>query len=477
MSHHEAIPEGTDKFRDTISLIDDSGERNWVYAKKPKGKLHTARSFFGYSLIFFLFLGPFIKINGHPFILLDILSRKFILFGFPFWPQDLPLLGLILITGVVAVILFTVMFGRLWCGWSCPQTVFMELFFRKIEFMIEGDFNEQKKLDASPWTTEKIFKKTLKHIIFYTLSVFIANIFLAYIIGADELLKLITDGPIVHWGQLLSLIIFSTVFYFVFAKFREIICIVVCPYGRLQGLMLDNNSLVVAYDFVRGEPRGAIRKNETTQHGDCIDCKRCVQVCPTGIDIRNGTQLECVNCTACIDECNDVMTKIKRPNGLVRFASQEQIVNGTQHAVSFRSVAYVAILFVLIGASVYFVSTRKDISTAILRTPGMLYQEQDSLHVSNMYNFDVINKTFTEQQIDIKIVEPITAELKMVDRKLSHIQLGEDSLAKGSFFIILPRDKIISNNSEIKFQIWSNGVLIDELKTNFIGPVKLNSTK
>ncbi|MFI5222204.1 MAG: 4Fe-4S binding protein [Bacteroidia bacterium] len=278
MQHHEAVPENTELFRDSISLVDKrSGERNWVYPKKPKGRNYTARTWFGVALMILMFTGPFIKINGHPVLLLDVLARKFIIFGIPFWPQDLPLFALLLVTFVVFIIVFTVLFGRLWCGWACPQTVFMEILFRKIEYLIEGDFNAQKKLDDAPWNGTKIFKKTSKHVIFYLLSVFIANIFLCYLVGADEVKKLITEGPVVHWGQFISLIIFSTVFYFVFAKFREIVCILICPYGRLQGLMLDNSSMVVAYDFIRGEPRGHIQKNAKRELGDCIDCKRCVQ--------------------------------------------------------------------------------------------------------------------------------------------------------------------------------------------------------
>lgn len=470
---HEAKPEENEHFRDTISLVDKkTGDRAWVYPKKPKGKLYTGRTWFSIALMALMFSGPFLKFNGHPVLLLNIIERKFIIFGIPFWPQDLPLFALLMITFVMFIIVFTVLFGRMWCGWACPQTIFMEMLFRKIEYLIEGDYTQQMKLDEAPWDFKKAFKKTIKHIIFYLLSIFIANIFLAYLIGADEVKKLITEGPVIHWGQFISLVIFSTVFYFVFSKFRELVCIVICPYGRLQGLMLDKNSIVVAYDFVRGEPRGIIRKNTNQDHlGDCVDCKRCINVCPTGIDIRNGTQLECVNCTACIDECEDVMTKLNRPKGLIRYSSQDEIVNKLKRRITFRSAAYVVILCLLVSALTYFMITRKDVESTVLRTPGMLFQKQEWGRVSNMYNYEVVNKTFNNQNIMIKVSQPEKAEIKMVGRDLIGMELKEDDLVKGSFFIILPENEIKNNNTDVTIEVYSNGKLMDKIQTNFVGPV------
>ncbi|MCX6186878.1 MAG: cytochrome c oxidase accessory protein CcoG [Bacteroidetes bacterium] len=472
MSHQATPPQG-EIYRDSISLIDKGGDRNWVYSKKPKGPLYTGRTWFSIALMVLLFLGPFIKLKGHPLLLLNVLERKFIIFGIPFWPQDLPLFALLMITFVVFIILFTVIFGRMFCGWACPQTIFMEMLFRKIEYLIEGDYKAQKKLDDQDWNSEKIVKKTVKHIIFYLLAVVIANTFLSYLIGVDEVWKLIEEGPMAHLGKFFALIIFSTVFYAVFAKFREIICLVVCPYGRLQGLMLDRNSIVVAYDFVRGEPRGLHKKNLETKLGDCVDCNRCVHVCPTGIDIRNGTQLECINCTACIDECNDVMVKMKKPKGLIRYASQAEVVSGIVKRVTFRSIAYTTILLILVSTLTYLLSTRKEIDSTVLRTPGMLHQVQSEGMISNMYNFEVVNKTFYNKHIEIKVTKPITAKLKMVDRNSPQFELNEDELAKGSFFIIIPQSDIKSNNINTEIEIYSNNKLIRTIETNFVGPVKL----
>ncbi len=236
-----------------------------------------------------------------------------------------------MIIGVIFIALFTVGFGRIFCGWICPQTIFMEMVFRRIEYWIDGDRNKQRKLDRQKWNAEKIKKRLLKWFVFLVISFLIANVFLAYLIGSDKLIKYITDGPLEHLSTLLPLIIFTAVFYFVFAWFREQVCIIACPYGRLQGVLLDNKSIVVAYDHKRGEGesgRKKFRKNEDRKalgHGDCIDCLQCVHVCPTNIDIRNGTQLECVNCTACIDECDHIMESINLPKGLIRYASENEI--------------------------------------------------------------------------------------------------------------------------------------------------------
>lgn len=467
-----AIATAGDQYRDSISLVSKSGDRNWVYPKRPKGPLYTGRTWFSLLLLTLLFAGPFLKWNGHPLLLLNVLERKFIILGIPFWPQDLPLFALLMLTFVVFVIVFTVVFGRVFCGWACPQTVFMEMLFRKIEYWIEGDFKAQQKLDNQEWNTEKLLKKGAKHVVFFALSVWIANTFLSYLIGVDEVWKLISEGPVAHMGKFIALIIFSIVFYAVFAKFREIVCIVVCPYGRLQGLMLDKNSIVVAYDLVRGEPRGFRKKGVEQNLGDCVDCKRCVQVCPTGIDIRNGTQLECINCTACIDECNDVMQKINKPSGLIRYASQAEITTGKVKRVTPRSIAYTLILVTLLTLLTYLLATRKEVEAVVLRTPGMLHQDQGNGVISNMYNFELVNKTFDEQQVEVRVIAPASASLKMVDRESSKIVLHEDDLAKGSFFVMIPQTSIQTNNTEIVLEVLRNGTSLTTLKSNFVGPVR-----
>ena len=320
-----------EKFRDSIGTINQEGKRSWIFPKKPEGKYYKYRTWVSYGLLLFLFAAPFVKINGNQFLMFNVLERRFNIFGFPFWPQDFHLFVISMIIGVVFIILFTVAFGRIFCGWICPQTIFLEMVFRRIEYWIDGDRGKQIRLAKQAWNAEKIRKRVLKWSIYFVISFLIANIFLAYLIGSDQLLRYIIEGPAANASTLISLLIFTGVFYFIFAWFREQVCIIACPYGRLQGVLLDKKSIVVAYDYKRGEKeegRAKYRKNEdreATGKGDCIDCSQCVHVCPTGIDIRNGTQLECVNCTACIDACDAMMEKVDLPKGLIRYASEENI--------------------------------------------------------------------------------------------------------------------------------------------------------
>ena len=245
--------QGQDNFRDTIGTLNEEGKRAWVFPKKPDGKWYEYRKYVSYVLLLFLFSAPFIKIGGNQFLMFNVLERRFNIFGYPFWPQDFHLFVIMMIIGVVFVILFTVAFGRLFCGWVCPQTIFMEMVFRRIEYWIDGDRGKQIRLKKMPWTKEKIKKRALKWSIFFIISFLIANVFLAYLIGSDQLIRYITDGPSKHISTLVSLLIFTGVFYFIFAWFREQVCIIACPYGRLQGVLLDNKSIVVAYDHKRGE--------------------------------------------------------------------------------------------------------------------------------------------------------------------------------------------------------------------------------
>ncbi|MGB0892308.1 MAG: cytochrome c oxidase accessory protein CcoG, partial [Flavobacteriaceae bacterium] len=400
-----------EKFRDSIGTINEQGKRSWVYPKKPSGKFYTYRTYVSYFLLVFLISAPFIKINGNQFLLFNILKRKFNIFSFPFWPQDFYLLVISMIIGVVFVILFTVVFGRIFCGWLCPQTIFLEMVFRKIEYWIDGDRGKQIRLDKQPWNAEKIKKRVLKWSVFFIISFLIANVFLAYLIGGDTVIDYITGNPLDNIGTLISLIIFTSIFYFIFTWFREQVCIIACPYGRLQGVLLDNKTINVAYDYVRGEKekgRAKFKKNEDrseTGKGDCIDCKQCVHVCPTGIDIRNGTQLECVNCTACIDECDNMMVNVGLPKGLIRYASEENIAKKLPFEFSPRIKGYSAVLLILISIFIGMLFLRNDVEATILRLPGQLYQHKENNIISNVYTFKIINKTNKEfRDVNYKIL-------------------------------------------------------------------------
>lgn len=462
-----------EKFRDSIGTITDTGTRNFIHPKKPKGRYYNYRTLVSWVLLVFFIAAPFIKIKGNQFLLFDVLDRKFNIFGFPFWPQDFYLLVISMLVSIVFIILFTVIFGRIFCGWMCPQTIFLEMIFRKIEYLIDGDRSKQIKLSKQAWDAEKITKRALKWSIFFILSFLISNVFLSYLVGSDAVIKYILEGPSNHLGTLIKLLVFTAVFYFVFAWFREQVCIIVCPYGRLQGVLLDNKSINVAYDFVRGEGengRKPLRKNENREelgNGDCIDCKQCVQVCPTGIDIRNGTQLECINCTACIDACDDIMDKAGFDRGLIRYASEDEIEKKEKFKFNARLIAYTAVLTILLSILVTMLFLRTDVEATVLRLPGQTFQSTENT-IKNVFTITLINKTTKAiNNVDVKLLSH-KGNVIMVGGNLS---IKKQGLTDGTLFIEINKSDLKSSKEELKLGVYSNGKLIAKTTTNFTGPL------
>lgn len=462
-------------FRASIATVDQQGRRVWVYPKKPSGWYHNARIAVTVLLLSLLFAGPFVKIGGQPLLLFNVFERKFIVFGQAFWPQDFVLLAVSMLVFFVFIILFTVVFGRVWCGWMCPQTLFMEMVFRKIEYFIEGDMAAQRRLAKAPWTFDKIKKKTLKHAAFLIVALLIAHTLMAYMIGVDQTMLLVKESPTAHLGAFSGVVGFTAVFYWLFAFFREQACIAVCPYGRLQGVLLGKESIVVAYDWLRGEPRGHKKKKvvEAAPQGDCIDCYLCVQVCPTGIDIRNGTQMECVNCTACMDACDDVMIKIGKPKGLIRFASHNSIVNGIQKLWNGRVIGYSAVLLLLLGGLTFAVATRSDVETTFLKVSGTLYQREPGL-ITNLYNAEFVNKTFDDITLEARVESPSYAQLTNVNGK--PVLVPAEGMMKSVYFIKIPEDRVTSARTVVNIGIYQNGRKVEDLKVKFIGPVTTASS-
>lgn len=463
-----------ENFRDSIGTIDKQGKRSWVYPKKPSGRFYKYRIWVSYFLLAFLLSAPFIKINGNQFLLFNILERRFNIFGLPFWPQDFHLFVISMIIGIVFVTLFTVVFGRIFCGWICPQTIFLEMVFRRVEYWIEGDRGKQIRLNKQSWNAEKIRKRVLKWSIFFIISFLMANVFLAYLIGGDKLIDYIFSSPLDHISTLISLLIFTSVFYFVFVWFREQVCIIACPYGRLQGVLLDNQSVVVAYDYKRGEKekgRAKFKKNEDRANsgkGDCIDCKLCVHVCPTGIDIRNGTQLECVNCTACIDECDHMMEQVGLPTGLIRYASIDNIEKKTPFKFTVRMKGYTAVLGILTAVLVGMMFLRNDVEATILRLPGQLYQKKGNNLISNVYTYKIINKTTENiEKVNYKLLSH-KGEIKLVSNSM--FEIPKQGLVEGTLFIELPISALKKDKVQLRIGVYSKNKLIETTTTNFLGP-------
>lgn len=471
MNSQTDSPDGS--FRDRITTVDERGKRKWLFPKRPKGRLYTYRIWLSYLLLLIFFLTPWLRIDGEPVMMLDVIRRKFVLFGQVFWPQDFHLFVLIMILMIVFIVAFTVIYGRIFCGWLCPQTIFMEMVYRRIEYWIDGDSRAQRKLREAPWTAGKIARRSLKYTVFYLLALIISYTFLAYIIGTEHLLETLASPLSERLGGFIAILIFSLVFFFVYAWFREQVCLIVCPYGRLQGVMLDRNSVVVAYDYVRGEGktgRAKFRSEEdrrTLGKGDCIDCNQCVDVCPTGIDIRNGVQLECINCTACMDACDHMMDSTRQPRGLIRLASENSIAGGTPWKMGGRAIAYSLFLLILTAAIVFLFSLRGSLEATILRTPGISYQEREGGLISNLYNVKVVNKSNHPMDLGFTL-EGIPGTIEMVGNPVMRLEKGESS--QQAFFVVIPRDALKGIKTEIEIGVYSNGRLLETNSTNFLGP-------
>ncbi len=466
-----------ESFRDSIGTLDSDGKRKFIYPKKPSGKFYDYRKWVSYLLLAILVANPFIKVNGNQFMLFNVLERRFNIFGFPFWPQDFYIFVVVMILMVVFVIVFTVVFGRIFCGWICPQTIFLEMVFRRIEYAIDGDRNAQIKLASQPWNGVKIRKRLLKWSVYFAISFLIANIFLAYVIGSDALLSMIVHGPAAHLSKFIALLVFTGVFYYVFASFREQVCIIVCPYGRLQGVLLDNKSVNVAYDFVRGEStagRGKLKKNEDralSGKGDCIDCKLCVHVCPMGIDIRNGVQLECTNCTACIDECNTVMSSIGYPKGLIRYATEDEIRKKEPFKFTGRMKGYTAVLGILVGILAGLLLLRNDMEATILRLPGQLFQHEGT-KITNVYTYKVVNKTVHDfDQLEFRLL----SHEGLVERVGSPtLDLKGQGFAQGTLFIKIEGADLKTDKTKLRIGLFDGDNLLETSSTTFLGPRTFN---
>jgi cytochrome c oxidase accessory protein FixG len=458
-----------DSFRDNLSTVTTDGKRKWIFPVKPGGKWFNYRAAVAVFFYAIFFITPFIKVHGRPFLQFNFPEGKFILFSYAFWPKDFFIFGLLMLAAIVFIALFTNAFGRIFCGWICPQTIFMEMLFRRVDYLVLGSAQNQRLLARAPWDSRKVRKYSLRYVLYFILSFIIANTFLSYIIGVDQLFIIMTEPVFDHLGGFLAILIFTIVFFCVYAFLREQVCTNICPYGRLQSVLLDKNSVVVAYDYKRGEPRAKFRKNQSESDGDCIDCNACVNVCPTGIDIRNGTQLECVNCTACIDACNFMMEKTGRPKGLIRFDSENNIAEGKKFRFNAKLKGYTAVLIVLIAAIVALLITRKNIDGTLMRTSGMLYQERGTDSITNLYNLKLINKSIKGYTLELK-PDNFTGRVELVGN--NHIKVEGEQQVNATLFIVRDKKSIHERKEKLKIGLYFKGEKVNTMGSTFLGPVQ-----
>ncbi|MCB1104597.1 MAG: cytochrome c oxidase accessory protein CcoG [Opitutaceae bacterium] len=388
---------------DSVTTINNDGSRPFIYPADVSGIFSIARKVSAFLLIALYLSLPWIKIGGFPAVFLDVANRRFHLFGWTFAAQDM-WLTFFLISGLGFSLFFiTALLGRIWCGWACPQTVFLDHVYRRIERWIEGNAIQRRKLADGPWTPEKVSKRVVKHGLYIIVSLLITHLFLAYFVSLKELWSMMHEQPAEHWSAFVFVFLAAGVLYFNFAWFREQLCIVICPYGRLQSAMIDDHSLIVGYDAKRGEPRG---KLGTTGTGDCVDCNRCVHVCPTGIDIRQGLQMECIGCTACIDACDDVMRRIHKPTGLIRYDSQTALAGGKTRWWRPRTMLYGVLLVVGISVASWAVSTLKPANASITRITGAPYIVTEDA-VRNQFLIRLLNKRAEITDFIVRVDSPV----------------------------------------------------------------------
>lgn len=390
-----------------LSTLENDGSRRWMYPKLSTGDLWKRRRMLAYFLIVFFVVLPHLRINGKPPILLDIAARRFVFFGHTFLPTDTLLLALFMVGVFVTIVLATTFFGRVWCGWACPQTVYMEFLFRPIDRLFEGTVGKggKPKRKLTGWMSAARFA------IYLVLAMLLAHTFLAYFVGTDKLAMWVRSSPLEHPTAFLVMGATTGLMLFDFLFFREQLCLIACPYGRFQSVMLDRQSLIVAYDERRGEPRKKGRHSDQDQAGDCVDCNQCVVVCPTGIDIRNGLQLECVNCAQCIDACNNVMDRVGSPRGLIRYSSQDALSGKPKKLLRLRTIAYPTLLIAVVVAFLTVLSTKYAFDARIMRGRGNPFEQVAAGAITNNFMLRLNNRTEEERAYSIEVLEPVGAEL------------------------------------------------------------------
>lgn len=448
-----------------LSTLEKDGSRRWLRPQLSMGQFWKARRIVAYFLMAVFVAVPHIQIGGKPMLLLDIAAKRFTILGFVFLPTDTLLLALFLLSVAVSIMLVTAVTGRFWCGWACPQTVYMEFLFRPIDRLFEGTVGKggKPKKGLANW------RSITRILVYAMLSMFLAHTFLAYFVGVETLSQWIRSSPVEHPIAFVVMAGTTLAMLFDFLFFREQMCTLACPYGRLQSVMLDQDSWIVGFDHKRGEPRQKGKRSlDETNAGDCIDCNKCVTVCPTGIDIRDGLQLECINCTQCIDACNKVMERIGKPKGLIRYASQNALAGKESRLIRARTIGYPILLLLLLTAFGFAMSRRSGFNARVVRGKGAPYSFTEDRKVINGFSIRLVNRTQEPQQYSFSFAEP-GLQLEVVDEKQLQLAGGKSALVP----IFVRFDSSLTKhdgNQRVQLTISDSDQLRKQLSFRVLGP-------
>ena len=423
------------------------------------------------------FVAPHVRLFGKPIFLMDLPRRQFTLAGYTFLPTDTLLFMLLLASGVIGIFLITAFFGRLWCGWACPQTVYLEFLFRPIGRWFDHGYTGSRNLDKQhAWFTPM---RIAKYITFFVLAVFVSHTLLAFFVGTDDLYKWMTHPPSAHPTAFAFVVGFTGIVWFNFTYFREQTCLIVCPYGRWQSALIDSQSLIVGYDYNRGEPRALGIKDRSPDAGDCVDCNACVQTCPTGIDIRNGLQMECVHCTQCIDACDDIMVKVGKPKGLIRYSSQDELAGKPRQWLRLRTVLYPTVLFLLLGGLGAALVMKAPADVTVLRGLDGPFTEEGDGRISNQIRLRITNRRGVDESYSIAIEQPTTTEIAQSELTMvipeNPVKVVAGATHSTSMFIVLPRKAFSNGERMLNFTITDSEGYVDHETYRLLGPVKENN--
>ena len=452
-----------------LGTVDEHGHRVYLHPEDVDGVWKKRRSIVYWILIGVYLILPWIYINNKPALLIDIIKREFTFLGATFYGVDPILFFLIIISGIFFIAFMTSLFGRVWCGWGCPQTVFISSLFLKVESFIEGSARERRALDEAPMSATKFFKKSLKWFIFAIISLHIAHTFIGYFIGPRELFLITMGSPFEHFGIFSATMIITTIFLLDFGWFREQFCIIACPYGRMQSVIMDDNSLVIAYDKKRGEPRRGTPNVLKEAEGDCINCYNCVKVCPTGIDIRRGTQLECIACTNCIDACDEIMEKIKKPKGLIRYSSENELSGATRKTITPRSILYAIISLFFIATFAVFLNRSTNLQVLFLR--GAETFTQTETLVTNRFTVKFNYQGSENYKVFLRISDPELSKAIQIVTPVTPIEMTKHEKKIIVFFKIDPK-VLIGGTRKINVEIvdYLNQKIIVTKEVMLVGP-------